>query len=924
MTDGLTNEGLFERAVRVIPGGVNSPVRAFRSVGGTPYFVARAEGAYVWDVEGRRYTDYVQSYGASILGHADPVVVAAIREAALAGTTYGAPTEGEVRLAEDHGGAGARTGDGPPDEQRDGGGHVGRAPGPRRHRSGQGRQVRRLLPRPQRLAPRRRRQRHRQPGPERLGGRDRRGRGRHRGGALQRGAAGRRADGRRLRRAGGGQHGSRPARPRLPPGPARRLRPGRRPAAFRRGHHRLPPGPGRGGRALRGDARPLVLRQGDRRRPARGCLRGHAGRHGAPGSHRARVPGGHPLGEPARHRRRPRRPGAVGRGCPRHARGPGRRPADGAPGRDRRSRPARPGAAGRAPRRPALRRVAGDRLRRGGGVGRQRPVRPVLPRPARPRRRPRPRPVRGPVPISGPQLGRHRADRRPGLGGRRRGGRMGLGRPVSVSGGRRGGRPPGDRLRAPRSRWRRRSPPPWTTSSPATAPARMWAADHTLWSDDPEEVADRLGWLVVPGEMDQALPEIEGIALAAAADGLERVVLMGMGGSSLFPEVLRRSFPRARAGWTCGCSTPPTRPPSAVPPTAWAPTAASSSPPPSPATRSRWRASSLILGGDRQGGGATSWPSPTPGRRWPGRGGSGPSGTCSRTGPTSAAATRRSRTSGWCRGPCTGSTASGCCNGRRWRLRRRRPSVPAAEHPAVRLGAALGASAMAGRDKLTLVLPDEIAAFGLWLEQLVAESTGKEGTGIVPVAGEPLGPPEVYGDDRLFVAIGPHPGLDDLVAAGHPVVELAYGDPLDLGAPGAAVGGGGGALGGGARDQPLRPARRGRGQGGDQPGPGRGPPRHRAGAASSRSSPRSGRATTWPCRPSSTPATRRSWPGWRRRGSGCATGCGWRRPSASGPGSSTPPASCTRGARPPACSSRWSGTTQSTSPSPGGPSASPP
>jgi glutamate-1-semialdehyde 2,1-aminomutase len=75
-------------------------VRAFRSVGGTPYFVARAEGAHVWDVEGTRYVDYVQSYGASILGHADPAVVAAVRAAAGAGTSYGAPTEGEVLLAE--------------------------------------------------------------------------------------------------------------------------------------------------------------------------------------------------------------------------------------------------------------------------------------------------------------------------------------------------------------------------------------------------------------------------------------------------------------------------------------------------------------------------------------------------------------------------------------------------------------------------------------------------------------------------------------------------------------------------------------------------------------------------------------------------------------------------------------------------------
>jgi glutamate-1-semialdehyde 2,1-aminomutase len=96
-----TNAGLFERARLVTPGGVNSPVRAFKSVGGTPYFVAKGEGAYVWDVEGRQYLDYVQSYGASILGHAHPVVIEAVRKAALAGTTYGAPTEGEVLLAEE-------------------------------------------------------------------------------------------------------------------------------------------------------------------------------------------------------------------------------------------------------------------------------------------------------------------------------------------------------------------------------------------------------------------------------------------------------------------------------------------------------------------------------------------------------------------------------------------------------------------------------------------------------------------------------------------------------------------------------------------------------------------------------------------------------------------------------------------------------
>jgi len=91
---------LFSRASRVIPGGVNSPVRAFGAVGGEPYFIASGSGAYVTDVDGNRYLDYVQSWGASILGHADPAVLAAVRDAAGRGTTFGAPTEAEVDLAE--------------------------------------------------------------------------------------------------------------------------------------------------------------------------------------------------------------------------------------------------------------------------------------------------------------------------------------------------------------------------------------------------------------------------------------------------------------------------------------------------------------------------------------------------------------------------------------------------------------------------------------------------------------------------------------------------------------------------------------------------------------------------------------------------------------------------------------------------------
>ncbi len=96
----MTNLEWFEAASRVIPGGVDSPVRSFAAVGGTPYTVTRGEGAYVFDVEGTRYLDFVQSYGASLLGHAHPAVVGALRDAAALGTTFGAPTPGEVRLAE--------------------------------------------------------------------------------------------------------------------------------------------------------------------------------------------------------------------------------------------------------------------------------------------------------------------------------------------------------------------------------------------------------------------------------------------------------------------------------------------------------------------------------------------------------------------------------------------------------------------------------------------------------------------------------------------------------------------------------------------------------------------------------------------------------------------------------------------------------
>ena len=95
------NQILFERAKRVIPGGVNSPVRAFKAVGGTPRFIKRAQGAYFWDANNERYTDFIGSWGPMILGHGHPAVVEAVQAAVLEGFSYGAPTEREIELAEE-------------------------------------------------------------------------------------------------------------------------------------------------------------------------------------------------------------------------------------------------------------------------------------------------------------------------------------------------------------------------------------------------------------------------------------------------------------------------------------------------------------------------------------------------------------------------------------------------------------------------------------------------------------------------------------------------------------------------------------------------------------------------------------------------------------------------------------------------------
>ena len=94
------SEAAFQRAQQVIPGGVNSPVRAFRGVGGTPPFIARGEGSHIFDIDGNEYIDYVGSWGPLLLGHRHPAIVEAVRQALETGTSFGAPTERETDLAE--------------------------------------------------------------------------------------------------------------------------------------------------------------------------------------------------------------------------------------------------------------------------------------------------------------------------------------------------------------------------------------------------------------------------------------------------------------------------------------------------------------------------------------------------------------------------------------------------------------------------------------------------------------------------------------------------------------------------------------------------------------------------------------------------------------------------------------------------------
>ena len=190
-SDLTTSAAAFERAQAVIPGGVNSPVRAFGNVGGTPRFLASAHGAYVTDVDGNEYVDLVGSWGPALLGHAHPEVVDAVREAAGRGLSFGAPDghRGRARRRDPVPRAPGR--EGPPGVDRHRGDDDRAAPRTRVHRPRPGHQVRRQLPRARRRAAGLRRLRRRHPRPARLRRRLRRGRRRDDRPAVQRRRRGR-------------------------------------------------------------------------------------------------------------------------------------------------------------------------------------------------------------------------------------------------------------------------------------------------------------------------------------------------------------------------------------------------------------------------------------------------------------------------------------------------------------------------------------------------------------------------------------------------------------------------------------------------------------------------------------------------------------------------------------------------------------
>ncbi len=327
------------------------------------------------------------------------------------------------------------------------------------------------------------------------------------------------------------------------------------------------------------------------------------------------------------------------------------------------------------------------------------------------------------------------------------------------------------------------------------AGARIWKKDAGLWTGSEAgqaSIVNRLGWLEAHDTMRAHLPELTALAAAARAEGFTDVVLLGMGGSSLAADVLASIFPPAPGA--LALTVLDTTDPGAIrstlarlklPRTLFIVSSKSGTTVEMLALYRFFRAelearvaplgSHFIAITDpgsplarlaAEGGFRRTFLNP------PDIGG------------------RFSALSlfGLVPGALLGAPLDRLLDRAAGMAAACGATVPAAENPGLRLGAALGGFAAVGRDKITLLLSEPLRAFGAWLEQLVTESTGKAGRGLVVVNDEPPGAPEVYGADRLFVAVtlGADPALQraltPLGAAGHPIVRLRLADRLDLGA----------------------------------------------------------------------------------------------------------------------------------------------
>ena len=325
---------------------------------------------------------------------------------------------------------------------------------------------------------------------------------------------------------------------------------------------------------------------------------------------------------------------------------------------------------------------------------------------------------------------------------------------------------------------------------------RIWQKDHTVWKPDPKEITDRLGWLTVTDMMGEQVPALEAFANEVREAGFRHVVLLGMGGSSLGPEVLRQTF-GSRSGYPELLVLDSTVP-------AWI----------QAVTDSVDLERTLFLVSSKSGGTIETLSGYRHFRELVER-----AVGAKKTGEHFVAITdpgtpleRLARDERFRRVFLNPSDIGGRYSVLSYfglvpavligldvatlleRAGRMREgcvaSVPLHDNPGAWLGAVLGTLAANGHDKLTLVTSPSISSFGLWVEQLIAESTGKEGRGIVPVAGEPLVAPASYADDRLFVYLrldgddnaAPDAAVEALQSTGQPVVRLDLKDRYDLGA----------------------------------------------------------------------------------------------------------------------------------------------